>query len=126
MVNCKKSLIRLIQISLVRFKLKNSNIFCSQLIESNDIDLVLKQMGLSLSFSSSAIVWLSLIFTNINKLEQVLNSFENDQIKPNNIGQLWIFYLKFEMKYAQKETSKNRFLYIYYQSIRNLPYCKVS
>jgi hypothetical protein len=104
-------------------------------------------MGLSLTSDNSSSVWLSLIFTYINKLERILNSIEtNDSKQKINIGvhneirrlfenalkynpksfQIWFFYLKFELKYGKNELSKNNLLYIYYQSIRNLPYFKVN
>lgn len=144
-ITCSKSLIRLLEVSLIRFKLKNANLFCSSLLENNDIDTVMKQIGSSLSFNNSSTVWLSLIFSNVSKLERILNSLEHH--KQTNIGvhnqirrqfdqalklnsrsvQLWVFYLKFELKYAERKDDwyKKRFLYIYYQSIRNLPYSKV-
>jgi hypothetical protein len=146
-ISCNKSLIRLLLLSFIRFKLSNSQLFCSNLIENNDIDLILKQMGLSLTSDNSSSVWLSLIFTYINKLERILNSIEtNDSKQKINIGvhneirrlfenalkynpksfQIWFFYLKFELKYGKNELSKNNLLYIYYQSIRNLPYFKVN
>jgi hypothetical protein len=49
--------------------------------------------------------------------------------------QLWLFYFKFEhifleqnklyLNKNQLKNIQNRILYIYYQSIRNLPYCKI-
>ena len=40
---------------------------------------------------------------------------------------LWMHYLKFEIKYGNMEGAgfSQRILSIYYQSIKNLPYCKV-
>lgn len=91
--------------------------------------------------------YLSLIYTHIYKLNQVLrlNSsiksetrdtyatnlgihykirrlFE-DAVKENPYSlQLWILYLKFEISYSN--CSHDRILYIYYQSIKSLPFCK--
>ena len=146
--SCNKSLVRLLQVSLIRFKLRNSNLFCSQLIENNDIDLVVQQMGIALSYSCSSIVWLSLIFSNISRLERLQRAArEQQQAVSSNSGihnqirrqfeqavklnsksfQLWLFYLQFELKYSNAESNNNNhLLYIYYQSIRNLPYCKVN
>jgi len=36
--------------------------------------------------------------------------------------QLWILYLKFEISYTN--CSNDRILYVYYQSIKSLPFCK--
>ena len=72
------SLLRSIQISFIRFKLNGSNLFCNQIIENSDIDLVVKRMAQSISPSQSSqllkcsSVWLALIYTHIYKLEQVL------------------------------------------------------
>ncbi len=145
--SCQKSLVRLLQVSLIRFKLRNSNLFCSQLIENNDIDLVVQQMGIALSYSCSSLVWLSLIFSNINRLERLTRAaHEQQQAVSSNSGihhqirrqfeqavkfnsksfQLWLFYLQFELKYSNDQSgSNNHLLYVYYQSIRNVPYCKV-
>lgn len=96
-------------------------------------------------FGSSA--YLSLIYTHIYKLNQVLrlnSSIKNetrdtyatnlgihykirrlfeDAVKENPYSlQLWILYLKFEISYSN--CSHDRVLYIYYQSIKSLPFCK--
>ena len=157
-----RSLLRVLQTTLIKLKLSNSTLFCSQLLENNDIDLTFNQLGASLSNSSSMIdssnsssFYLSLIFTLLNKfgkLESVDNKYS---YSPSSLGihnnirrifdhavklnpeslQLWIYYLKFEVKMFECEEIvnkkklehfKNKITFIYYQSIRNLPYSKVN
>jgi len=141
-----RSLLRRIQTSFIRLKLDSSALFCSQLIESSDTDLILERLG-NKQPAISASLYLTLIYTYIYKLDKVLEL--KDSVKTNlkdtystNLGihykirrlfesalklqphslQLWLFYLKFEIVYAN--CSAERILYIYYQSIRSLPYCK--
>lgn len=40
-----KSLLRIIYVSFIRLKLDSTRLFCNQLIENNDIDLILERIG---------------------------------------------------------------------------------
>jgi hypothetical protein len=94
-----KSLLRFIQISFIRFKLHSSNLFCNQLIENNDIDLMMKQLANCLSPSqyaqqlSCSTIWSSLIYVQMHKLEQILRlnfnesqTTDSDLVMPANLG----------------------------------------
>jgi hypothetical protein len=134
------SLLRIIQLSFINFKSNNANLFCNQIIENNDMELLIKEIATS---SYSTTFWLSLIYTHLYKLEQVLklnnenglqvNLAKNlgihheirrlfvDAIKYNSKSLLiWMFYMKFEILYGDS----NKIISVYYQSIKNLPYNK--
>jgi hypothetical protein len=167
-----KSLIRLLMLSLTRYKLNNTSAFCSQILENNDIDLLMIEMGTKLynnrikSHSDSySIIWLSLIYTYFYRLHRAISSIESSSlihgshvdeksIMASNLGihhqirrllqqalrmnsksiQLWLHFLKFEVNLINNraklelnlEDSKRKLLYIYYQSVRSMPYCKVN
>lgn len=60
--------------------------------------------------------------TNLGIHYKIRRLFE-DAVKENPHSlQLWILYLKFEICYSN--CSHDRILYIYYQSIKSLPFCK--
>lgn len=141
-----RSCLRMIQVSLIRLKCDTASLFCNQLIENNEVDILLERIGRSPENCSTA--YISLIHTYVYKLDQVLklNNIENNENSTNtystNLGihykirrlfddalkinskslNLWTLYLKFEINYAK--CSNNRILYLYYQSIKSLPYCK--
>jgi hypothetical protein len=162
--NISKSFLDLLQLTLIQFKVNSSNLFCNQLLENKDIDLMLTRIGSILSSfnkSDSTSFYLSLIHTNLNRFKRIKSLNETEQVpslnhsssgplevknfglhheirrqferatkfNPNSLL-LWLNYFQFEtyLSETNKESKefKNRILYIYYQSIRNLPYCKVS
>jgi hypothetical protein len=169
-----QSYLRLLQLTLLRFKLRNSSLFCSELLENNDIDLMFEKIANKLVLSSSPTFQqflssnfqLSLIYSHLNKLDKIIEKTEQDSdssmialslfnkdiqqhghhhkirrlferaLKQNPKSlQLWIFYFKFEYIFLEQNkvylnknqlnSFQNKILYIYYQSIRNLPYFKI-
>lgn len=162
--NISKSFLDLLQLTLIEFKVNNSNLFCNQLLENKDIDLMLTNIGSILSSfnkSGSSSFYLSLIHTNLNRFKRIHSLTETEhtpsllhsssvtlevknfglhheirrqferatKCNPNSLL-LWLNYFQFETYLfetnRESKEFKNRILYIYYQSIRNLPYCKVS
>ena len=141
-----------LNMSLVRFKLANSGLFASQLLENNDIDLMFNQMASELASSlpwASSNTLIALIYTYSHKLEmtsgvvaaatgrspnlgiqnQILRLYEHAlKLNPKSL-QLWSSYFNFVTKLSSSEGSSritNRILSIYYQSIRSVPLCKVN
>jgi hypothetical protein len=160
--NISESFLDLLQLTLIQFKVNNSNLFCNQLLENKDIDLMLTKIGTILSLfnkSASSSFYLSLIHTNLNRFKKIHSLAETESVgthgssgtlevknfglhheirrqferaakcNPNSLL-LWLNYFQFETYLFEKNNHskefKNKILYIYYQSIRNLPYSKVS
>ncbi len=130
-ISCTRSFLAYLQLSLVYFKLNNSSIFVSQLLENNDLELLFNQISLSLSssanFNSEAANFsMGVIFTSLIKLEHMIaNTGDECQILlASNLGlqhqirrqfdsalklnprsfQLWFFYLKFEVLFYELES----------------------
>ena len=133
-----------INMSLIRFKLLNSGLFASQLLENNDIDLMFGQMASGLTvakcFWAAYNTFLSLIYTYLYKLNRVMTlTSTNDnlglqnqiyrlfehglKLNPKSL-QLWLCFFKFAQETFKE--SQNKILSIYYQSIRDVPFCKVN
>jgi hypothetical protein len=130
-ISCTRSFLAYLQISIVYFKLSNSSIFVSQLLENNDLDLLFNQISLTLSSSAyfnsdSAVFSMALIFTNLAKLEHMIANTDDkcESLLASNLGlqhqirrqfdsalklnprsfQLWFLYLKFEVLFYELES----------------------
>lgn len=132
-VNCAKSLLTLLQITLIRFKLDSSSALTNHLIEGSDIDAMFSNTAnkLTKNRADSAAVnfMLAHIYSNLIRLERVLSeSFKikssqelKNALTVSNLGinhqirRLFEFYLKLNAKsehlwlcYFNFETSYNK------------------
>jgi hypothetical protein len=78
-IDCTKSFLNYLKLTLIQFKLKNSSMFLNQLLENNDIDLLLNQISVSLAKSktfscNSTDFLLGSIFVYLKKIENIIQS----------------------------------------------------
>jgi hypothetical protein len=139
-----RTFVNIINTSLMRFKLLNSSLFASQLLENNDIDLMFSQIASSLAMCklhwASSSTFLSLIYTykyklsrvtaltssndNLGMQNQIYRLFEHAlKLNPKSL-QLWLSFFKFTLETFGQNT--NKILSMYYKSIRDVPFCKVN
>lgn len=143
---------RLIQLVLLKLRLSSMKLFSSQLIESNDLELMLNTYSVT-RFKNKRLnstTFLTIIFTELFKLEKILKQIQfntvvevnqqsivptlgfHNQIRKRfdealkHLPKSFVLYLlvfQFEKKYLNESSSKiNQF---YYQALQNKPFCKV-
>jgi hypothetical protein len=148
-----------LQYTLFKYKIELfDRLFCTQLIEVNDLDFIINSYlfilnkhklhrylyQTSLTLITSDLYRFNKIQNNIKKFDYSADEFSIDETLitsfgfhnqlrkrfekmleylPESVG-LWSLYFRFEYLYA-KDLNNNKLVYIYYQSIRNLPFEKV-
>ena len=144
-----------LQYTLLKYKIELfDKLFCTQLIEVNDLDFIMTSYlyilnkhklykylyQASLTLISSDLYRFNKIRNNLKRYDEeattttVISSFGfHNQLRKRfeqmldylpRSATLWSLYFQFEYLHA-KDISTNKLVYIYYQAIRNLPFSKV-